>query len=345
MPEAEAPEQELADNAPPEKRRRFARFQLVAVVIGLTIFGIVIYEAGYATILEALGKVGWVFLIVVALNGVRHLLRSGCLALIAGQHGLNYRDAVVARLGGEAAGMVSFTGALVSETTKAALLRSSLSTASSISTILLDNLIYIMTVGLMVFAGAALLLATSGLGDAALTYVIAGIAAVMVLGFVTMTLSLRLGIKPLTFLLARFSDTGWMPRFVSRRSAGIHEVERAVFDFYGHRRADFFKAFAINLIAHSLSVAEVYLILRSMGAESGLQTAFVIESLTKVVTFTFSLIPGNLGIYEGGASILFRVLGYSAAIGVALALVRRGSILVWTAVGLLLVLIARRRAV
>jgi hypothetical protein len=87
-----------------------------------------------------------------------------------------------------------------------------------------------------------------------------------------------------------------------------------------------------------LSVAEVFLALKFLGFDAYVSTAFIIESLTKVINVVFSFIPGTIGVYEGGNGIILEKLGYTVAVGVALALVRRGAILFSTSIGLVILL-------
>lgn len=314
-------------------------YQLAAIIFGLSIFSFVIYRAGLGTILDSLSKVGWGFFIVVALNGSRHLLRAFCvyLAVPDRERTFKYRNAVAARLGGEAAGIISFTGGLVSEATKAALLKGRLTLSRSVATIVVDNLIYDLSVILIMFGGAVMMLLTIDGLDTAVQIVLGFIALLMVLGLLGMFLAAFYRFKPMTYLLKHYGEKSWMPKFISKRRHSVNELENSVFDFYENRRATFFAMIAVNFIAHALSVVEVLFILRRLGVENtGVETAFIIESLTKVVNFAFSFVPGNLGVYEGGASVIFHALGLVGATGVALALVRRGAILVWTSVGILI---------
>jgi uncharacterized membrane protein YbhN (UPF0104 family) len=116
------------------------------------------------------------------------------------------------------------------------------------------------------------------------------------------------------------------------------EVESKVFDFYNTRKRDFFTIFGISMSVHLISVCEVYLALRFLIGESEISKAFIIESLTKVINAVFSFIPGTIGVYEGGNGVILRILGYTTAVGVALALVRRGAILFSTFIGLIVLL-------
>src|SRR5213078_4772959 len=65
--------------------------------------------------------------------------------------------------------------------------------------------------------------------------------------------------------------------------------------------------------------------------------AYIIESLTKVINFAFGFVPGTIGVYETGNGIILRTLGYTAAIGVALGIVRKASIVFWTIIGLCII--------
>ncbi|HMH42544.1 MAG TPA: ABC transporter permease [Pyrinomonadaceae bacterium] len=47
--------------------------------------------------------------------------------------------------------------------------------------------------------------------------------------------------------------------------------------------------------------------------------------------------PGTIGVYETGNGIILRTLGYTTAIGVALAIVRKAAIIFWTVIGLLII--------
>jgi putative ABC transport system permease protein len=91
-----------------------------------------------------------------------------------------------------------------------------------------------------------------------------------------------------------------------------------------------------NLLAHASSVAEVFLALKMLGFQPQVAQAYIIESLTKVINFAFAFVPGTIGVYEGGTEIILQKgLGFTPAAGLALALVRKAAIVVWTSIGLL----------
>jgi len=56
-----------------------------------------------------------------------------------------------------------------------------------------------------------------------------------------------------------------------------------------------------------------------------------------LITIVFKLIPFVIGVDEAGAQFIAETVAMAAGIGVTLALIRKGRILFWTAIGLLLI--------
>ena len=67
-------------------------------------------------------------------------------------------------------------------------------------------------------------------------------------------------------------------------------------------------------------------------------TAFILESVNRVITLAFKFIPLRMGVDEAGTGKISKVLQFTEATGVTLAIVRKARDLFWTAVGLLLLL-------
>jgi hypothetical protein len=55
-----------------------------------------------------------------------------------------------------------------------------------------------------------------------------------------------------------------------------------------------------------------------------------------LITIVFKLIPFVIGVDEAGAQFVAETVGIAAAIGVTLAIIRKGRILFWTVIGLLI---------
>jgi uncharacterized membrane protein YbhN (UPF0104 family) len=311
--------------------------QAIVFIAGLALLFWFIYKTGYQKLYDSLSVVGWGFLIIVALNGARHFLRALCIYLaIPPQHrSFKFRYAIAARLGGEAISVITFTGPFLGDATKAALLKRNIPLSHGGAAVIVDNILYYTSVIIVVLAGVGLM-ALTNINSKTISWMLFGTAVFAVLIFVGMGLLVWYHIKPLSWVIRKLANRNWAPQFVLRKQKSVFELENNVYQFYLQRKGTFFALFGISFLAHILSVLEVYLALWMLNFPTGVSVAFIIESLTKVVNFSFSFVPGAVGVYEGGNDVILKALHYDPLMypGVALALVRRGAIMFWTFVGL-----------
>lgn len=240
--------------------------QLVGFVAGLALLGFVVYKIGFRTITDALGRVGWGFLFVVALNGSRHLLRALSLYIaVAPQHReFKFRYAVAARLGGEAVSFATFTGPFLGEATKAALLKKNVPLAESVTAVVLDNILYDVSVGLLVLGGVGMMFYVYGAGDEAMRYALVGVSAAIAIALAAVMLALRGRVKMFSWLLSKLSAKKLLPNAVERKKQAISDLEDNVFQFYRERRTAFFAVAGLIVFSHVLSFVEVYAVLSTL---------------------------------------------------------------------------------
>src|SRR4029450_3553536 len=139
----------------------------------------------------------------------------------------------------------------------------------------------------------------------------------------------------LTWVIDRMAQLRLSPKVILKRRHHIYHLESKVYDFYKHHPGAFFGMIACDLLSHASSVLEVYVALKMLGFSPLVSQAYIIESLTKVINFAFAFVPGTIGVYEGGTEVILNRLGFAAATGLALALVRKAAIVFWTSIGLL----------
>lgn len=330
---AEEPEASTTAN---KSRRSFVWLQGLAFLLGLGLLVFVINRVGVQPIFDALLRVGFGFFVVLGLSGLRHGLRTVAMrAAVPKEHRqVNYVQAFAARLGGEAISFLTFTGPLLGEATKVALLRKRIPLTYGVPALVVDNLLYNLSVVFFILSGACVMLFSYRLPPP-LYWVLFSIAVIAALGIVAAALAAKRRVMLLTWVIDLFAELRLSPKVVLKRRHHISHLEAKVYDFYKHHPAAFFGMIVCNLLAHISSVMEVYLTLRMLGFQPQLSQAYIIESLTKVINFAFAFVPGTIGVYEGGTEVILRTLGFPVAAGVALALVRKAAIVCWTTVGLL----------
>jgi putative ABC transport system permease protein len=330
----------LADDEPATSsvsRRSFFWLQTIAFLLGLGLLVFVIKKVGLQPLFDALIRIGFGFFFVLAISGMRHVLRTIAMsAAVPAEHRrFNFFQAFAARLGGEAISFLTFTGPLLGEATKVALLRRRVPLTYGVPALVVDNLIYNLSVVFFILSGACVMLFTYHLPPLVSDTLIA-IAVMAALGILAAGLAARRRIMLLTWVIDQMARLRLSPKVILKRRQHIYHIESKVYDFYKHHPGVFFGMVACNLLAHVSSVLEVYVTLRMLGFTPHVAQAYIIESLTKVINFVFAFVPGTIGVYEGGTEIVLQTLGFVAATGVALALVRKAGTIVWTSIGLLI---------
>lgn len=328
---------EAAETTTSNTRRSLIWLQTLAFLLGLGLLIYVINRVGVQPLFDALLRIGFGFFVVLGLSGLRHVLRTISMrAAVPAEHRrISFRHAFAARLGGEAISFLTFTGPLLGEATKVALLRKRVPLTYGVPALVVDNLLYNLSVVFFVLSGAVVMLLRYPLPPGVYLILLA-IAAIAASGILVAAIAAKRRVMLLTWIIDRMGELRLSPKVILKKRHHIYHLESKVYDFYKHHPGAFFLMIACNLLSHAASVLEVYLALKMLGFQPQVAQAYIIESLTKVINFAFAFVPGTIGVYEGGTEVILQKgLGFTPATGLALALVRKAAIVVWTSIGLL----------
>src|SRR5260370_29979428 len=97
---------------------------------------------------------------------------------------------------------------------------------------------------------------------------------------------------------------------------------------------------------HLAGVLEIYttLVFISPAQPPTLFTAFILESVNRVINLAFKFIPLRMGVDEAGTGRVAAILQFTKTTGVTLAIIRKARDIFWTIVGIIS-LIHRRLSV
>ncbi len=321
-----------------EKKRRGLIFylQMAAFVLGAALLVGVIRKVGVGEIFDALRQIGFGFFTLLGIIGLRHAIRtvSMWVAVPREHRHFGFVHAFTTRLSGETISFLTFTGPVLGEATKAALLRKRVPLASSVHALVVDNLLYNLSVALFIACGACVMLATYDLPIAA-RYPLIFIAAGMMLALLAVVWLVISRHMPATSTVEWLIRKGLKRSWLTSKRDQVQEAEEDVYNFYHERPRTFFVMAACDLLAHGTSVLEVYVTLRMLGFTTSFSIALIIESLTKVINLVFGFVPATIGVYEGGTGFILSRLGYTNLTGVSLGIVRKAGMVVWAGIGLL----------
>lgn len=322
-------------------RGRLAPAGLLFALVGLALFAYFVWRAGPGEVWANIAQIGWWFAPILLLAGMRFAVRVRAWTLCFEEpHRLGFVEAFKAYLIGDAAGNVVPLGIVVSEPTKAAMAsrRGGVPFAATFSAIAVENIFYMLSVALFILSGAAALLLSFQLPKVLRfsSYgIVAGAAVFILFAFQAVRSEWRFLSAALRWTAAR----GLGRKALERRLARVGSFEERIYGFYSRNRRRFPAILLCEGLFHLFGVAEGYLTIWLIdGARPTALSAFLFESVNRVITVVFKFVPLRAGIDELGTGRLAEVLAFGMAAGVTLAIVRKARMLFWMAAGVVLLL-------
>jgi hypothetical protein len=298
------------------------------LVIGIAMFGVLVWKMDAATVAGLILRVGWGMALILPQEAVAHVLnalgwRFAFAADRAGSFPL--RELIRLRIAGDAINYLTPSGTIGGEIARTAMLNKAETAEVRTASVLvakctqtLGQVLFIVT-GLVVAVighfptarryGTVVYIAASGLGLA-----LAGAAFYQLWvryrhGAVAEPLSTRRGVHALA---------GWLRYFFVRHPGRF--VVSTLFFFLGYAWGTF----------------EAYWICRFLGVPVSVGTAIAIETLSATLDSVLFMVPAKVGTQEGGKTAIFATLGLPSTAGLAFGIVRHVRELVWAGVGLLI---------
>ncbi|MDP1572309.1 MAG: lysylphosphatidylglycerol synthase transmembrane domain-containing protein [Vicinamibacterales bacterium] len=322
-------------------RWRVSPLNLALAVIGLLLLVLTVRQVGWDSVREGLASLGWWFLAIVALGGLRFAARTrswmACAAPVAGDAEtapLGFRHTFGAVLAADALGNVTPLGLLASEPAKVLLVRRRLSTATGLSSVATDNVFYTTSVLLMIAVGAIVFFRRAAVPP---NLALAG-QGLVVLALASLVVAFLVA-RRRPAVLSRLAEVAARVTGRAKRSPDfLREVEHRFYALLQWPAGRIARVAGWQVVFHVAAIAEVYLVLRLLpgASEATLVDAFVLETAGRLVTVLFKFVPFRLGVDEAGAALVARALQFDPTVGVALALVRRLRIFCWNGAGLVI---------
>jgi hypothetical protein len=317
--------------APNRQRPRSRILGLIAAALGLALFAWFIQRSGPALIWEGLADVGWGFILIVSIAGLRFALRAMAWSMcVEAPASLPFAPAFAAVLAGDALGNLMPLGLIASEPAKAALVRGRVPLGAAVTALAIENILYTLSVAAMI---AAAMLAMLSSFDLPSRLRIAGWMAVGAIGVVFVIVAWLVWKRPA--LASRMLSTA-LPKSakVQSRIAQLRDVEVQVYAFARRHPATLMPIVGAEVAFHALGVLEVYVTWWFIqNTVPPLLIAFILEGALRFLVVAFKFVPLQLGVAEWGAGNVTLLLGYGVAVGVTLSIVRKVRTVFWVLIG------------
>jgi len=194
--------------------------------------------------------------------------------------------------------------------------RSGVSRAEAAASLIADMALSVVSQSAFAFMGLAVLLA-GGRASAMTTELLAAAAALLVLGAGFVFVQRAGTLAAMTRVVARL-----FARPLRSTMRTSHRVDRAIRAVYVRRR-DVVACLGWQLVAWLAGAGEIWLALYFLGQPHDVYDAIAIEALIQAISSAAFVVPGALGIQEGGFVLVGAALGIDATTSLALAAARR----------------------
>lgn len=345
---------ELADEAPRGEppgpvagppagpKRSFGRIALSLLGIALLFF--LIWEIGTQDLLHRLVALGWraplmlwPFALISAIDGWAWsftLPRDG-------PRRPSLLSLSMIRLAGESVNNLTPTAYLGGEPVKAMLLvdRGIPAASSTVSVVVAKTM---LTVGQVVFILLGIMLTLERFDILHHGDVLFVLLCLIGAGFVA--LLVRLQRRDLFTRLARLATRIGLHGPRIERFAGVApKIDGELRGYYSTRAGDFAVGSFLHFIGWLLGTLEMKVFSDLLDYPLSWRDAFIIESISQPLALGSVVVPGAIGLREAGGVAIFGLLGLDESAGLAVWLLRRVREAVYSAVGLLYLMIATRR--
>lgn len=332
-----------AESTKNKSQGKFTRLHALGILLtvaGLALFVYFVYSVGVYEILGGILRIGISgFLVILLGYFARILIRSLAWKLcVTDSYKLSIFDTMQAVIIGEALSSMIPLGILISGTAKAVAVRRRVPFIVALSSIATENLFYSLGTGLFMAFGAIAFLKTFKLAEG---WVFA-VDALVGLIFLLIILGFLMVIRQWHFVSAicqKIYEYGFLTKILENGRFQVREFENQIYGFYRKHPGRFAPIFLMQVVFHALGVFEAWFILsRISNSVPTIYTSFLLESISRAITVIFKLVPFLIGVDEAGAQYVTETLALGAGIGVTLAIIRKGRILFWTALGIVMIL-------
>ncbi|HOJ49676.1 MAG TPA: flippase-like domain-containing protein [Spirochaetota bacterium] len=199
-----------------------------------------------------------------------------------------------------------------------------------IASVILYNTIHTIATGIIIFIGFMFLISQISISskNKHIFLLLVAIGAILLIFFIQRQKKGFMG--PIFELLSRIKI---LKSFAEKKKEKAYTVDSKLNKFYKEHRLFFYLSTLILIIAKLIGVIEIYLILNFIYHPTTIENSFIIFSATSFVQIMFFFFPSQVGASEGSIVYITKLLGGSTATGMALAIIRRLRLIVWTLIG------------
>lgn len=317
--------------------------RIIGLVLGAVFLFCWIAHLGPEKIFRSILEVKWWFLAVLANSFIWYLSytaawRSYFSNLI---HQIPFLHLLRIKICGEAVNLMTPVGFIAGDPVRFLLLEKQLGPSTRLGSVIVDRILHSLATVTFVLTGLFVVsFQTTNLSPAVRQGLfVVYFVLVSFLAFIVLELVKGNGLKLFHPLLMKLGLAKRFPKL----EENLSDLNSELSGFAGGRLLPFIKSFLFHFAGRVLGAVEIAIIFICLSGSPHFISSVILASLTSVINFIFSFIPGGLGIVESLYGGFFYLHGFDVAAGVSMQLIRRLRALFWIGVGLVALNLRRKK--
>ena len=304
-----------------KQKTLFNLFKFIFTVLGLALFSFLVYRTGFDTITSNITLIGYSFIFLIILALVWHYINSLAWYLLLHSSGLKagFITVFFNKWAAESLNVILPMGNMGGEAFRVIMLSNNLKKENSLSNIIHDRLLHYVGSFFFICAGSLYGIVTLKNLDIKIKTFLIAFLALLFLIFILVKKFLKKGLNKYKFnSIQKYLDA----------------ISNDLFD-YEHKTEII--VILLNVLGRVIGTVEIYLVLQFLGNPFSFGTCLLLSSFLILLNVVFFIIPGGIGIAEGGQVAFITWLNFSPGLGMSLAIIRRIRQLIMTALGIIIV--------
>lgn len=318
--------------------------RIIGLILGVIFLFCWVVHLGPDKIFRFVLEVKWWFIAVLANSFIWYLFytaawRSYFSNLV---HRIPFLHLFRIKVCGEAVNLMTPIGFIAGDPVRFLLLEKQLGPSTRLGSVIVDRILHSLATVTFVLTGLFIVSVQTTTLSSAVRWGLFGIYFLLVsfLAFIVLELVKGNGLKLFHPLLMKLGLAKRFPKL----EENLSDLNSELSGFAGGSLVPFVKAFLFHFAGRILGAIEIAIIFLYLSGSPHFVSSVILASLTSVIHFIFSFIPGGLGIVESLYGGFFYLHGLDVAAGVSMQLIRRLRALFWIVVGLIVLNLRRKKS-
>ena len=324
------------------------KYQNMFFLFGIVVLVIMLTQLDYHEVWSGLRSAGYWFFAVLALWGLLYVFNTATWHIIlksGGRTNVNFFWLYKITVSGFALNYTTPCGLMGGEPYRIMALSPKVGAERASSSVILYAMTHIFSHFIFWLLSILIYILTEPLGNFIVNVVLAAACAFCILGVWFFVKGYRKGmaVRLMRFVRHIPGLKRWARGFIEKHKEQLDTIDSQIAALHNQNRKSFVSAVTLELACRFCSAFEIMFILLVLNIDATFAQCVLILAFTSLFANLLFFLPLQLGGREGGFLMSTASLALPAGAGIFVALIVRIRELVWTAIGLLLINMEKKR--